>query len=205
MRLPRDLFTAVHAGLADLDAQPGRGRALTIPGERGDAILISSQTMVNGRPDKAEFMVNISLHLLPWTAYVRNVALAEARDHPLEYSEGIYQVRLASPSASYLPELWEVTPPTLDATAAELVTGLRRALTTTWLPILPRAELRALIRDHDRKGPGNLRGRRAVIELMCHIEDLTDDELREYVAFFRTRSAGDRELQRLSEWIERAI
>jgi hypothetical protein len=203
MRLPPDLLAAVGAGLDNIGAQPGRGRSLTIPGERGDAILISTQTMVNGLVSKAEFMVNVSQHLLPWTAYVRNESPATARTQPLEYAHGIYHDRLASPSASYLPQLWAVTPATLDAVAAELVAELRRALTTTWLPTLPRADLRTLVRDHDRRGPSTLNGRRAVIDLMCHIEDLTDDERRDYVRFFRARAADDRELRRLAEWIER--
>jgi hypothetical protein len=148
-------------------------------------------------PDRAEFMVNVSNHLLPWTAYLRDESLEEARTRPPEHMQGVYHVRLKSVSGGYLPEIWAVTPDTLAEVTAELVAELRRELTETWLPILSRAELRALIRDHDRKGPSFPRDRPA-IDLMCRIEDLSEDELREYVRFFRTRD----DLKRLADRIE---
>jgi hypothetical protein len=201
MNLLRALFADVGSRLADLGVrrQPGRSRTLTVPGDRGDALLLSPQTVPSGFPDRAEFMLNISNHLLPWTAYLADVSLEEARAEPPQYARGVYHCRLTWSSGNPA-ELWAVTADTLDAVTEQLTAGLRRALTTTWLPILPRPDLRALIRG-DRPGPGHLRGRPAIVDLMCHIEDRTSDELQEYARFFRSRADADPDLERLANWI----
>lgn len=202
MNLIGDVFAEVGKRLADLGVRRGRGRALTVPGERGDAISISPQTVPSGLPDRAEFMVNISNHLVPWTAYLRDESPDEARTQKPEYAQAVYHARLTSPSNGYLPEVWAVTPDTLAKVTDDLSTRLREALTETWLPILPRAELRALIRDRDRRGPSFPRDRPA-IDLMCRIEDMGADDLSDLVRFFRTREADNPDLGRLAGWIER--
>jgi hypothetical protein len=192
MNLLRALFADVGSRLADLGVQrqPGRSRTLTVPGDRGDAILLSAQTVPSGFPDRAEFMPNISNHLLPWTAYLADVSLRFRSDQGLKLTW----------SSGDPAELRAVTPATLDAVTGQVTAGLRHALTTTWPPILPRPNLRALIRG-DRPGPGHLRGRPAIVDLMCHIEDRTTDELQEYARFFRSRADADPDRERLANWI----
>lgn len=200
MNLVGSLVAAVAPSLADLGVQRGPGRSLAVPGERGDSILISLQSVPSGVPDRAELMVNVSNHLLPWTAYLRDVSLDEARAKPPEYAESVYHARLPWPSSGYLPEIWTVTPDTLAAVADDLSTELRRALTTVWLPLLPRAELRAQIRDKERKGPSYLRDR-PTTDLLCRIEDLSEGDLRDLVRYFRSRTEDDPDLGRLAHWI----
>lgn len=202
MNLIADVFAEVGRRLADLGVRRGRGRALTVPGERGDAIVISPQTVPSGVPDRAEFMVNISQHLVPWTAYLRDESPDEARTQKPEYAQAVFHARLGSSSNSYLSELWSVTPDTLAKVTDDLTDRLRAALTETWLPILPRPALRALVRDRDRRGPSFLKDRPAT-DLMCRIEDMPKDDLRELVAFFHTREADNPDLGRLAAWVER--
>ena len=202
MNLTRDVFAEVGRRLADLGVRRGRGRALAVPGERGDAIVVSPQTVPSGLPDRAEFMVNVWNHLVPWTAYLRDESPDEARSQKPEYAQAVYHARLTSSANGYLPELWAVAPETLAKVTDDLAARLREALTETWLPILPRAELRALIRDRERAGPSFLRDR-ATIDLMCRIEDMDGGDLRDLVRYFHTREADNPELGRLAGWIER--
>lgn len=204
MSLLRDLVAAVAPTLADLGVRRRPGRSLTVPGERGDSIMISLQSVPSGLPDRAEFMVNISNHLLPWTAYLRDVSLDEARAKPPQYAEGVYRTRLSCPSSSYLPELWTVTGESLLAVIEDLSTELRGELTTVWLPLLPRAELRAQIRDRDRKGPSHLRDR-PTTDLLCRIEDLSEGDLQDLLRYFRSRAEDYPDRGRLARWIERTF
>lgn len=202
MNLIGDVFAEVGRRLADLGVRRGRGRALTVPGEHGDAIVIDPQTVPSGIPDQAEFMVNISQHLASWTAYVSDVSPDEARTQKRDNSPAVLHSRLHSPFSSYQPEFWVVTPDTRIQVADGLTAGLREALTKIWLPILPRAELRALIRDRDRQGPNHL-GDPRIIDLMCRIEGMDLKDLRDLVRYFHTREAEDPEMGRLAGWIER--
>ena len=202
MDLIGDVFAEVGRRLADLGVRPGRGRALTVPGERGDAIFIDPQTRPSGVPGQAEFIVNITLHLVPWTAFQRGESPDEARTQEPDNFQAVFFDRLDSPFSTYLPELWEVTLDTRIQVADGLTKGLREALTETWLPLLPRAELRALVRDPQRKGPSFLRNPRFT-DLMCRIEDMDPADLRDLVRYFHTREADDPDLGDLARWIER--
>jgi hypothetical protein len=203
VNLIRDVFAAIAPTPADLGVRRGPRRSLFVPGERGDTILIGPQSMPTGVPAKAEFMVNISRHLVPWTACRHDISLDEARRRPLAYAEGVYHARLRWPRGNPA-ELWTVTPDTLAAVADDLSAEIRRELTTVWLPILPRAELRALVRDRGRKGPSHLSDP-LTVDLMCRIEDLSPDDLQGLVRFFRSRADHDPDMGRLAGWIERTF
>src|SRR5699024_2842956 len=75
VNLIRDVFAAIAPTLADLGVRRGPRRSLFVPGERGDTISIGPQSMPTGVPAKAEFMVNISRHLVPWTACRHDISL----------------------------------------------------------------------------------------------------------------------------------
>jgi hypothetical protein len=200
VNLIRDVFAAVASALADLGVRRAVRRSLIVPGEGGDHLLISPQAVPTGLPDTAEFMVNISNHPVPWTAYLHGVSLQEARAKQPAYSEGVFHTRLTwargNPS-----EVWTVTPGTLTAIADVLSAELRRELTTVWLPILPRAGLRALIRDRERRRPSRLSDP-LTADLVCRIEHLSEADLRDLVRFFRSRADDDPGLGRLARWIE---
>jgi hypothetical protein len=201
VNLIRDVVAAVAPTLADLGVRRAARRSLIVPGEGGDHILIYPQAVPTGLPDTAEFMVNVSNHPVPWTAYLRGVSLEEARAERPAYAEGVFRTRL--PWARGNPsEVWTVTPGTLAAVAGALSAELRRELTAVWLPILPRAGLRALIRDRERRRPSHLSDP-LTVDLLCRIEDLSEADLRDLVRFFRSRADDDPGLGRLAQWIER--
>ncbi|GIE92097.1 hypothetical protein SAMN06264365_13660 [Actinoplanes regularis] len=202
MNLIADVFAEVGRRLADLGVRPGQGDSLTVPGERGDAIFIDPLPLPSGVPGQADFMVNITHHLVPWTAFVRDESPNEALTQKPDRWQAVFYDRLDSPFSSYLPEHWEVTLDTRIQVADGLTKGLREALAETWLPLLPRAELRALIRDPQRKGPSFLSNPQ-FIDLMCRIEDMDRADLRDLVRYFHTREADDPDLGRLARWIER--
>jgi hypothetical protein len=200
-----DLVAAVAPALTDLGVVSVSGLSMVVPGDRGDSILVNFERLASPVADSEEFLVHVSNHLVPWTAYQRDVAPAQVRAAPAEdYSEGVYWVRLTWRSSRSLPEIWEVTPETRTAVAADLSREIRRALEEDWLPILPRTQLRAQIRDPERKGMSWLRNQR-ITDLMCGIEDLTENDLRDLMRFFRSRMPDDLDLQGLANWIERSF
>jgi len=203
VNLIRDVFAVVARTLADLGVRRAARRSLIVPGEGGDHILISPQAVPTGLPDTAEFMVNISNHPVPWTAYLHGVSLEEARAERPGYAEGVFWTRLTWARGNPA-EVWTVTPDTLAGVADVLSAELRRELTAVWLPILPRAELRVQIRDKERKGPSYLRDR-PTIDLLCRIEDLSEEDLADLVRYFRSRTEDDPDLGRLAHWIEQTF
>jgi hypothetical protein len=44
-----------------------------------------------------------------------------------------------------------------------------------------------------------------ITDLMCGIEDLTENDLRDLMRFFRSRMPDDLDLQSLANWIERSF
>ncbi|WP_238490519.1 hypothetical protein [Actinoplanes flavus] len=112
------------------------GLSVIVPGDGGDSILMNFERLASPVADSEEFVVSVSPHLVPWTAYQRDMAPAQVRVAPPEDdSEGVYRVRLKWRSSRSLPENWEVIPETRAVVAADLSREIRRALEEDRLPL----------------------------------------------------------------------
>jgi hypothetical protein len=187
------LLRSVAAALTDLGVRRAR-RHLIVDGEDGDRIVVQPQRSASGYEDTVVFHCNVALCLLPYAAWARGATLAQARSFTYRPGDALVQDRVLSVNG-WPPGMWTVTPATLPAVAGDLAAALRAALLETWLPLLPRAALRAALRDRDRPLPGPTVNR-STGELMCVLPDASTTERAQVAAFLDARGDGD-----LAAWL----